>query len=152
MEQSRQDASRLATDSDIMAVEINLNTGLLRLALIQYKDEQGRGAVAELHRLSGVNNIGRIITGEFTPTLETWVRLYLCARDILPPPTTESGGRCVLIGAEDPDPVPVPSSKERPVKNEYEFFTLYRQLRSDALVSSLLSFLKKVESVTKAGP
>lgn len=130
-------------------MEITLNTDILVEALQQYQRDNGRGSLAELHRVSGVHNIGRIARGETTPTLDTWLQLYLSARDYIPPPTTVTGGRLILIGEGENDPATPRVSSKHQIQGEQQLWEKYAVHRSVAVVHAFTAALDRIEKAIK---
>jgi hypothetical protein len=129
-------------------MEIILNTDILVEALQRYQRDHGRGSLAELHRLSSVHNIGRIARRETTPTLDTWLQLYISAREDIPPPTTTTGGRLILVGDDEDQPaVPGVTSKQQ-IPGERRLWELYADHRSVSVVKAFTAMLEKVEKAS----
>jgi hypothetical protein len=137
-------------DDDRFGMEITLNTDILVKALQQYQRDNGRGSLAELHRITGVHNIGRIARGETKPTLDTWLQLYLSAREDIPPPTTVTGGRLVLIG-DDEDQPPAASgvTSKHQIPGEQQLWEKYATHRSIAVVRAFTEALDRIEKATR---
>lgn len=132
-------------------MELQLNTDILIEALSRYQRENGRGSLAELHRISGVHNIGRIARGQTSPTLETWLQMYLSDRELIPPPTTVSGARLVLIGDDDSVPAgpPAQPATRHQIKGEEKLWEMYARHRSVAVVEAFVDALERIEKSTK---
>lgn len=130
-------------------VEIILNTDILVEALQQYQRDNGRGSLAELHRVSGVHNIGRIARRETTPTLDTWLQLYISAREDVPPPTTTTGGRLILVGEDEDQPAVTGVTSRQQIPGEPRLWELYATHRSIAVVKAFTSMLEKIEKAAK---
>lgn len=126
-------------------MEIILNTDILVEALQRYQRDNGRGSLAELHRLSMVHNIGRIARRETNTTLDTWLQLYLSAREDIPPPTTTTGARLILVGDDEDQPATSPGvTSKQQIPGEPELWALYAEHRSVAVVKAFTSMLEKI--------
>lgn len=131
-------------------MELNLNVDILVEALQQYQRDHGRGALAELHKISGIHNIGRIARGETTPTLDTWLQLYLSAREDVPPPTTVTGGRLVLVSEDEEQPAAkVGVTSKHQIPGESQLWAMYATHRSVAVVKAFTEALERIEKATR---
>lgn len=131
-------------------MEIKLNTDILVESLQQYQRDHGRGSLAELHRVSGVHNIGRIARRETTPTLDTWLQLYISAREDIPPPTTVTGGRLVLVGEnEQVSNTPHEVTSKQQIPGEPRLWEMYATHRSVAVVKAFTEALERIEKATR---
>lgn len=112
---------------------------------------------ADIHRESGVNNLGRIATGVFGTTTDTWLKLHEAFPNYIPPPRYETGEDVLPTkkkkrGKTQPKgvtPWSVPSVSSAKLRM---FFKLFHRHQSDAVLDGLITYLKDVDTAAKRVP
>lgn len=107
---------------------------------------------ADIHAETGVNNLGRLVTGKYGITVDTWLKLHEAYPGRIPAPQYETGEPVIRSGAKKTATVAHWEAPTATAAKIRRFYKLFHRHQSEAVIDGLITYLEAVDAATKRGP